>query len=76
MQLATVVAAVSAEAHPDNVMLETIWYPIVALVVFALLAFVTFSYRDVANRHVAKAEAYARTHGPTHPQDLDAEDGD
>jgi len=29
---------------------------------FLVLALVTFSYRDVANRHAAKAEAYARSH--------------
>ena len=27
------------------------------------LAIVTFTFRDVANRHSAKAEAYAREHG-------------
>ena len=31
--------------------------------VFAALAFVTASYRDVANRHRSKAEAYAARHG-------------
>jgi hypothetical protein len=30
---------------------------------FALLALVTFSYRNVANRHSAKAEAWAEKHG-------------
>lgn len=40
--------------------------PMIALAVFALLALVTFSYRDVANRHSAKAEAYARSHGAAH----------
>lgn len=73
MQLATVVAAVSAEAHHGNVMLDTIWFPIGALVIFGLLAMVTFSYRDVANRHAAKAEAYARAHSPV--QNAHAEDG-
>lgn len=74
MHLATLVAA-AAEEHHGNIMLDTVWYPVVALAVFGLLALVTFSYRDVSNRHAAKAEAYARTHGPAHPADLDAEDG-
>lgn len=33
------------------------------LVLFIVMAMVTFSFRDVANRHAAKAEAYAREHG-------------
>ncbi|GAA4367113.1 hypothetical protein [Agromyces bauzanensis] len=38
-------------------------FGLIALVVFAALAFVTASYRDVANRHRAKAEAWAARHG-------------
>jgi hypothetical protein len=38
-------------------------YGLVALIIFATLAFITASYRDVANRHRAKAEAYAVRHG-------------
>ncbi|MFT4221085.1 MAG: hypothetical protein QM611_11300 [Microbacterium sp.] len=64
MHLATLVAAAAeAEEHHGNVMLETLWIGLLALAVFGLLALVTFSYRDVANRHAAKAEAYARAHG-------------
>ena len=68
MHLATLIAtaAAGAEEHHGNIMLETIIYPIIAMAVFGLLALVTFSYRDVANRHAAKAEAYARAHGATH----------
>lgn len=35
----------------------------IAAVLFIVLGLVTFSFRDVANRHAAKAEAYAREHG-------------
>lgn len=63
MHLATLIAAAAAEEHHGNIMLETIGFGITALVVFGLLALVTFSYRDVANRHAAKAEAYARARG-------------
>ena len=38
-------------------------YGVIALVVFAALGFVVWSYRDVANRHQAKARAYADAHG-------------
>ncbi len=74
MQFATIVAA-AAEGQHGNVMLETIWYPIVALTAFGIFALVTFSYRDVSNRHAAKAEAYARAHGAAAPSAQDAEDG-
>ncbi len=38
-------------------------YPAISLVLFIALAGVLWSYRDVANRHSAKAEAYAKAHG-------------
>jgi heme/copper-type cytochrome/quinol oxidase subunit 2 len=63
MTLATIIALAAEEAeHHGNVALETVWYGIVAIVVFAALALVTLSYRNVANRHSHKAEAYARAH--------------
>jgi hypothetical protein len=37
-------------------------YGIITLVVFFALGAVTYSYRDVANRHRAKAAAYAARH--------------
>ncbi|MEN2740828.1 hypothetical protein ABCS02_23805 [Microbacterium sp. X-17] len=54
--------AVEQTTQSGNVMLETIWFPIVALTVFAALACVTLSYRHVANRHSHKADAYAASH--------------
>lgn len=38
-------------------------YGAIAAVLFLVLGLVTFSFRDVANRHQDKAEAYAREHG-------------
>ncbi len=35
----------------------------ITLTIFIVLGFVTFSFRDVANRHEGKAEEYAREHG-------------
>ncbi|WP_127474823.1 hypothetical protein [Microbacterium sulfonylureivorans] len=63
MTIATIVALAAAESeHHGNVALETVGYGIVAICVFAALAIVTLSYRNVANRHSQKAEAYARAH--------------
>ncbi|GAA5029638.1 hypothetical protein ACFQRL_07705 [Microbacterium fluvii] len=63
MTLATLLAFAAEEAeHHGNVALETVGYGIVALLVFGALAVVTLSYRNVANRHAHKAEAYARAH--------------
>jgi len=64
--LSLLVQLVAETGEHRNIMLETIIYPIIALIVFAALALVTFSYRDVANRHAAKADAYARAHGKSH----------
>ena len=68
MHLATLIAAAAGtEEQAGNPALETFWIALIALAVFALLALVTFTYRDVANRHSAKAEAYARAHaGASH----------
>jgi hypothetical protein len=63
MTLVTILALAAEESeHHGNVALETVGYGIVAVVVFAALALVTLSYRNVANRHAHKAEAYARAH--------------
>lgn len=62
MTLATILALAAEETESGNVALETVWYGIVALAVFAGLALVTLSYRNVANRHAHKAEAYAKAH--------------
>ncbi|MCR2763778.1 hypothetical protein NQ152_09685 [Microbacterium sp. zg.B48] len=56
-----VLAAEEAE-HTGNVALETVIFGIVSIVVFGALALVTLSYRNVANRHANKADAYAASH--------------
>ncbi|WP_105565285.1 hypothetical protein [Microbacterium halophytorum] len=55
MTLLTAIAA-AAEEHHGNVAMETLPFGIIAAVVFALLGLVTFSYRNVANRHSDKVE--------------------
>lgn len=63
MTLATIVAMAAEEAeHSGSVALETVGFGMVALAIFALLGLVTLSYRNVANRHAHKAEAYRRAH--------------
>ena len=51
--------------HARDLPVEPWVYGLVALILFAVLAFITASYRDVANRHRDKAEAYAARHGGT-----------
>lgn len=58
------IATAAAEAeHHGNVAAETVIYGVIAMVAFAALALVTLSYRNVANRHSAKSEAFAQKHG-------------
>ena len=64
MNLVAQIAMAAAETeHHGNVALETIIFGLIAAGLFALLGLVTFSYRHVANRHSAKAEAWAAKHG-------------
>lgn len=64
MNLVAQIAMAAAEAeHHGNVAAETVIYGIIAIAIFGLLALVTLSYRNVANRHSAKAEAFAEKHG-------------
>ena len=64
MPLAAFLAQAAAETgeHHGNVALETVIFGIIAFAVFCILALVTFTYRDVANRHAGKAQAYAKAH--------------
>ncbi|WP_243074943.1 hypothetical protein [Microbacterium sp. SS28] len=63
MTAATLIALAAEESeHHGNVALETVGYGMVAIIAFVALALVTLSYRNVANRHSHKAEAYARAH--------------
>ncbi|MDX2375490.1 hypothetical protein M4I32_01585 [Microbacterium sp. LRZ72] len=63
MSLATTLLAAAEEAHHGNVALETVIFGIIAVAVFAVLGLITFSYRDVANRHAGKADAFSQRHG-------------
>ncbi|MFD5215108.1 hypothetical protein [Microbacterium sp. NPDC058345] len=64
MNLVAQLAMAAAEAeHHGNVAADTVIYGLIAAAVFAALGLVTLSYRNVANRHSAKAEAWAEKHG-------------
>ncbi|EAR25474.1 hypothetical protein A20C1_04386 [marine actinobacterium PHSC20C1] len=41
-------------------------FPIIAAVVFTTLGFVAWSFRDIANRHVAKPSQAGDAHGAAH----------
>lgn len=57
-------AVIAAETeHHGNVMFETLIIGVIAAVIFAALALVTLSYKNVANRHSDKAEAWAARNG-------------
>lgn len=59
MDFSAALAVAAAETeHHGNPMLTTLPFGITAAVVFALLAFVTASYRNVSNRHAHKVEAH------------------
>jgi hypothetical protein len=58
------VLASSEELAP--LVLPATAFPIIAAVVFTTLGFVTWSFRDVANRHVAKPSRAGDAHGAGH----------
>lgn len=64
MNLVAQIAMLAAETeHHGNVALDTLIFGVIAAIVFVFLGLVTFSYKNVANRHAAKAEAWAARHG-------------
>ncbi|MET0725129.1 MAG: hypothetical protein ABWY36_02180 [Leifsonia sp.] len=64
----TFLTTVLAEGETVDIGMPSIFYGLIALVIFAALAIVVFSFRDVAHRHEAKAQAYAAAHGGGHGQ--------
>ncbi|WP_104199091.1 hypothetical protein [Cryobacterium sp. Y29] len=55
--------AVLTEVEHIALPLPLVVYPMVAAVLFLALGVVLWSFRDVANRHSGKANAYAAAHG-------------
>ena len=66
----SVLATIALAAEEGHHVVNELWFPafifgVIMFVLFAALAAITFSFRDVANSHAEKAEAYAREHGNT-----------
>jgi hypothetical protein len=63
--MSVVASAVLAAAtiEEQSLPVPSVVFPIIALGVFALLAAVTWSYRDVANRHLGKGADAGHPHG-------------
>lgn len=57
------VTAVLTEVEHIALPLPILAYPLVAAVLFFSLGLVIWSFRDVANRHSAKANAFTAAHG-------------
>jgi len=63
MSLVTGILATTETVNARELPIEPFFYGLIAFTILLALSFVTLSYRDVANRHRAKAEAYAARHG-------------
>ncbi len=64
----SVLATIALAAEEGHHVVNELWFPaflfgVIMFAIFVALAAITFSFRDVANRHSEKAEAYAREHG-------------
>ena len=52
-----IAVVVAAEEHQlAELWLPAYWFAIIPAVILALMGFVTFSFRDVANRHRARTQ--------------------
>lgn len=65
MSLLATIAVAAEEGHHvvNELPFPGIVFGVITFGLFTALAVVTFAFRDVSNRHSAKAEAYAREHG-------------
>jgi hypothetical protein len=60
--MSSLVSVLAAVDQPVALPFDPIIFGVIAAVIFAALGFVTWSYRDVANRHPQKSAKYAATH--------------
>ncbi|HEU4757769.1 MAG TPA: hypothetical protein VFS72_13955 [Agromyces sp.] len=70
MSLATAVltsTVLTETVHARELPMEPIVYGVIVIALFFALGVVTYSYRDVANRHRRKAEAWAARHAGSEP---------
>ena len=61
--VASAVLAAAPTIHEGSLPVLSVVFPIIAIGVFSLLAAVTWSYRDVANRHAGKGADAGPPHG-------------
>ncbi|WP_291039479.1 hypothetical protein [Herbiconiux sp.] len=60
--MSVLVSVLAAVDEPASLPFDPIIFGLIAAIIFAALGFVTWSYRDVANRHPQKSAKYAATH--------------
>lgn len=60
--MSVLVSTLAAVNEPVALPMPPIVFGLIAAVVFIALGFVTWSYRDVANRHPSKSAKFASTH--------------
>lgn len=65
MSILATIALASEEGHHivNELLFPAPVFGVITFTIFMVLGLVMFSFRDVANRHSEKAEAYAREHG-------------
>ncbi|GAB3616954.1 hypothetical protein GCM10027416_15110 [Okibacterium endophyticum] len=68
MSFATILVTEAATHHVELPM-PPFMYGVVALIVFAVLGIVTYSFRDVANRYAARVDARAGRRGDAQATD-------
>lgn len=65
MSVLSSVAVAAEDGHHvvNELIMPAPVFAVISLSILVVLTLVTFSYRDVANRHSEKAERWARDHG-------------
>lgn len=64
--LATIAAASEEGHHVNDLWIPAPMFGVIMLVFLGLFVVVTWSFRDVANRHSEKAEQWAKENGAEH----------
>lgn len=63
----SLLAYTASEGHQLAPMLmDPIWFAVIAGAVFIFIGLVTWSFRDVANRHSHKTSSHESAHGTDH----------
>ena len=63
----SLLSLVPLEVADHAELVAPVWvFPVIAAVAFAVLGLISWSYRDVFNRHRGKSNPAADTHGHSH----------